>query len=191
MKNKQTITVIRSDRRSISLEITPAGEVIVRAPKRMPEAEIRRFVKEKSSWLEKHLSKRAAEQELLEAEGFFTDAEITQMKKLAKQIIPAKVAYFARLMGVTYERIAIRKQKTKWGSCSRDGNLNFNCLLMMAPPEVLDYVVVHELCHRLEMNHSARFWAQVERVLPEYKKPKKWLKEHGNALMMRMHGAEE
>lgn len=188
---KQPITVIRSDRRSISLEITPAGEVLVRAPRRMPEAEIKRFVKEKSSWLEKHLAKREADKEVLQAEGFFTDAEIARLTKLAKQIIPAKVAYFARVMGVTYGRIAIRKQKTKWGSCSRDGNLNFNCLLMMAPPEVLDYVVVHELCHRLEMNHSARFWALVECVLPDYKKPKKWLKEHGGALMLRMHGAEE
>ena len=107
---------------------------------------------------------------------------------LAKQVIPEKVAYYARIMGVTYGRISIRKQKTRWGSCSREGNLNFNCLLMMTPPEVLDYVVVHELSHRLEMNHSARFWAQVEKVMPDYRVPRKWLKEHGGKLMMRMYG---
>jgi len=190
-KEKVTIQIIRSDRRSISLEITPAGEVLVRAPRRMPEAEIRRFVQEKSSWLTKHLAKREADKATLETEGFFTEEEIKRLCKLAKKIIPEKVAYYARLMGVTYGRIAIRKQKTKWGSCSQDGNLNFNCLLMMAPPEVLDYVVVHELCHRLEMNHSARFWALVERVLPNYRISKKWLKEHGSRLMMRMHGTIE
>ena len=86
-------------------------------------------------------------------------------------------------VGVTYGRITIRNQRTRWGSCSAKGNLNFNCLLMKAPPEVLDYVVVHELCHRLEMNHSPRFWAQVERVLPDYKVSRKWLREHGNELM--------
>lgn len=188
---KQPITVIRSDRRSISLEITPAGEVLVRAPRRMPEAEIRKFVQEKSSWLTKHLAKREADKAALETEGFFTEEEIKRLCKLAKQIIPEKVAYYARLMGVTYGRIAIRKQKTKWGSCSQDGNLNFNCLLMMAPPEVLDYVVVHELCHRLEMNHSARFWAKVEHVMPNYRVPRKWLKDNGGRLMMRLHGTIE
>ena len=70
-----------------------------------------------------------------------------------------------------------------FGHLTAKGNLNFNCLLMKAPPEVLDYVVVHELCHRLEMNHSPRFWAQVERVLPDYKVSRKWLREHGNELM--------
>ena len=97
----------------------------------------------------------------------------------------------ARLMGVNYGQVSIRKQKTRWGSCSREGNLSFNCLLMMAPPEVLDYVVVHELSHRLEMNHSSRFWTQVEQVIPDYSKPRKWLNEHGGRLMLRMHGTSD
>ena len=190
-REKLTIQIIRSARRSISLEITPAGEVLVRAPRRMPEAEIRRFVEEKSSWLKRHLAKREENKVLLQAEGFLSEAEVARLSKLAKKIIPEKVAYFARLMGVSYGRIAIRKQKTKWGSCSREGNLNFNCLLMLAPPEVLDYVVVHELCHRLEMNHSAKFWAGVERVMPNYRVPRKWLKDNGGRLMMRLHGTGE
>jgi predicted metal-dependent hydrolase len=87
---------------------------------------------------------------------------------------------------VSYGRITIRNQKTRWGSCSGKGNLNFNCLLMLAPPEVLDYVVVHELCHRREMNHSPRFWALVEQVLPDWRQRRQWLKTHGDALMRRM-----
>ena len=188
---KQTIKIIRSNRRTISLEITRTGEVLVRAPKHMPEAEIQRFVRDKSGWLQKHLQKRETEQKALKEEGRFTEREIKKLQALAKQVFPEKVAYYARLLGVTYGRISIRKQKTRWGSCSREGNLNFNSLLMMAPPEVLDYVVVHELCHRLEMIHSARFWAQVERVIPDYRKPRKWLKEHGSQLMLRMHGTSD
>lgn len=181
------IHIIRSNRRTISLEITSAKQVIVRAPWHMPESEIERFVKEKEAWLTRNLQKQIETEQEVREIGRFTDQEIKNLTRLAKQIIPEKVSYYARLMGVTYGRISIRKQKTRWGSCSREGNLNFNCLLMMVPPEVLDYVVVHELSHRLEMNHSKRFWEQVEKILPNYRTPRKWLKENGNQLMMRMH----
>ena len=93
--------------------------------------------------------------------------------------------YFAPQVGVSYGRITIRNQKTRWGSCSGKGNLNFNCLLMLTPPEVIDYVVVHELCHRKEMNHSKAFWDQVERILPDYKVSEAYLKKEGGAIMAR------
>jgi predicted metal-dependent hydrolase len=86
-------------------------------------------------------------------------------------------------MGVTYGRITVRSQKTRWGSCSSTGNLNFNCLLMLAPEQVVDYVVVHELCHRLHMNHSADFWKLVAAYLPDYARWRKWLKENGEELL--------
>ena len=89
-------------------------------------------------------------------------------------------------MGVDYGRITIRAQHTRWGSCSAQGNLNFNCLLMLTPDDVKAYVVVHELCHRKEMNHSARFWAEVERVLPGYRESRRWLRENGGALICRL-----
>ncbi len=187
----QNIKLIRSDRRTISLEIASTEQVIVRAPIHMTDAEIKRFIDLKSSWLAKHLHKKEKDMESLQEEGCFTEREIERLEALAKQVIPEKVDYYARLMGVTYGRISIRRQKTRWGSCSREGNLNFNCLLMMAPPEVLDYVVVHELSHRLEMNHSARFWAQVEKTMPDYRGPRKWLKEHGGRLMLRMSGTKK
>ena len=90
------------------------------------------------------------------------------------------------MVGVTVGRVTIRNQKTRWGSCSTKGNLNFNCLLMLCPEEVRDYVVVHELCHRKELNHSARFWAEVEKILPDYCIKRKWLKEHGIEIIGRM-----
>ena len=99
---------------------------------------------------------------------------------------PKRVKYFAELMGVEYGGITIRNQKTRWGSCSGKKNLNFNCLLMLTPDDVKDYVVVHELCHLIEMNHSPRFWAEVERILPDFKKSRLWLKRNGGAIIGRM-----
>lgn len=176
------ITILRSNRKTISLEITKAGEVLVRAPKHLSDKKIQEIVEAKDKWIQKHLQKREEEQSLYETEEKITQEELNKLARLAGEVIPSKVAYYARLMGVTYGRITIRCQKTRWGSCSSKGNLNFNCLLMLAPPEVLDYVVVHELCHRLEMNHSAEFWRHVERVLPDYKTQRKWLKTMGGKL---------
>ncbi len=114
--------------------------------------------------------------------------DIRALAAEALEVIPKRVAYYAPLMGVTCNRITIRNQKTRWGSCSSKGNLNFNCLLMLCPPEVIDSVVVHELAHRREMNHSKRFYAHVLRVYPEYYKWNKWLKDNGPALIRRMTG---
>lgn len=112
--------------------------------------------------------------------------EIQALADKALKVIPERVKYYAPKVGVTYGRITIRNQRSRWGSCSAKGNLNFNCLLMLTPPEVIDSVVVHELCHRKEMNHSDRFYAEVLRVFPEYHKWNKWLKENGSTLMQRM-----
>jgi len=89
-------------------------------------------------------------------------------------------------VGVDYGRITIRSQRTRWGSCSAKGNLNFNCLLMLCPEEVRDYVVIHELCHRKELNHSPKFWAEVEKVCPDHARQRKWLKENGGSLIARL-----
>ena len=114
-----------------------------------------------------------------------TEKDIRELADRALVYIPERVKYFAPQVGVSYGRITIRNQKTRWGSCSGKGNLNFNCLLMLTPPEVIDYVVVHELCHRKEMNHSKAFWDQVERILPDYKKSVAYLKKEGSAIMAR------
>lgn len=116
----------------------------------------------------------------------FTEAELKEMTKKAKEIIPERAAYYAPLVGVDYGRITIRHQRTRWGSCSAKGNLNFNCLLVLTPPEVLDSVVVHELCHRKYMNHSAAFHTLLDEVFPAYKSARKWLIAHEAELIGRL-----
>lgn len=97
----------------------------------------------------------------------------------AKQILPARVEQYRRQLGETIGTVRIKNVKSRWGSCSSKRNLNFNWRLVMAPPEVLDYVVVHELCHLRQMNHSAAFWSLVEEILPDYKRRRDWLKTCG------------
>lgn len=182
------IKIIRSSRKTLSLEITKEAEVLVRAPYRMKQAEIESFIQKKSDWIMKHLEtmqERLAEREA-HPEKRMSMEDIQRLADEAVKVLPEKVKQYAPIVGVAYGRITIRNQRTRWGSCSSKGNLNFNCLLMLAPDEVQDYVVVHELCHRLEMNHSPGFWKEVERVLPDYRLAKQWLEEHGEELMSRM-----
>ena len=182
MEKIVNVNLIRCRRRSVGIRIEGTGEIIVRAPLRMPEAEIMKVLESKRSWIEKTLQKV----ELREQEPKLTRAEVDALADQALKVIPLKVAERAKQIGVTYGRITIRNQKTRWGSCSAQGNLNFNCLLMLCPEDVIDYVIVHELCHRKELNHSARFWSEVERILPDYKKPLKWLKNEGQTIISRI-----
>ncbi len=174
--------IIRSSRKTIAIQITPDGHVFVRCPNRMPAEDIHKFVQSKSHWIQKHLCAQSAWPQL----PAFTAEELHTLASRALEIIHQRVAHFAPKVGVTYGRITIRNQRSRWGSCSTQGNLNFNCLLMLTPPEVLDYVVVHELCHRKEMNHSKRFWDEVQKILPNYDAQRKWLKENGNSLISRL-----
>ena len=173
--------IIKSDRKTIAIQIKPDGQVVVRCPKRMRIEEARRFTESKADWIEKHLAKRPPQDV-----AKYTPKEIEQLREQARKLVTERVRYFAPIIGVSYGQIAIRTQHTRWGSCSGKGNLNFNCLLALVPPEVLDYVVVHELCHRKELNHSERFWRQVERILPDYKVRKVWLKNKGTGLIARL-----
>ena len=174
------IKLIRSRRKTLVIEITPDAKVVVRAPLKVPVTEINRFIGEKADWIDKHIKmmeKRKEERKSADRQPL-SKQEIKLLTTKAKRILPERVRYYAEIMGVEYGRITIRMQKSRWGSCSSKKNLNFNCLLMLTPQEIIDYVVVHELCHLKEMNHSPRFWAEVEKVLPDYKERRKWLRDH-------------
>lgn len=168
------ITIIRSNRRTLALQITADGRVIARAPLLMSERDILRFAESKSDWIEAHLTRRQAAGDILSP---FTTAEMESLAQKAHSIIPQRVAYYAPLLGVSVGHITIRFQHTRWGSCSSKGNLNFNAVLAALDDELLDYVVIHELCHRRQMNHSPRFWAEVARVCPDWRARRERLKQ--------------
>lgn len=174
--------IIRSDRKTVGLQITPQG-LVVRAPRRVSDAEIQRLVTAREAWIQKHVLRMQEQQSRVVR---LTDGELEELKKRARVLIPARVAYYADLIGVSYGKITIRCQHKRWGSCSSTGNLQFNCLLLLAPPLVLDSVVVHELCHRKQMNHSAAFYREVYRIFPDYDRCRLWLRENGDALLARV-----
>ena len=184
-ENRMSIEVIRSRRKTLCAEIQQ-GRLIVRAPLRSSDQEIRRFLEEKQQWIQKHLAQSQAREEAKKLIPVLTEEEIRFLMQQAKMLIPQRVSYYARLLGVTYGRITVRCQRTRWGSCSSSGNLSFNCLLMLAPRDVVDSVIVHELCHRKHMNHSDAFYAEVLRVFPDYRAQNGWLKKNGPLLMARL-----
>lgn len=187
-EEKEKIAVIKSSRRTMSMEVRPDGSILVRAPFRASAEEIGNFVCSHKSWVEKQrirIWKRADEIRLAD-QNPLSPEDIRLLADQALRELPPRIAAYAGQMGVTYGRVTIRNQKTRWGSCSSKGNLNFNCLLMLTPREVQDYVIVHELSHRKEMNHSPKFWEVVEEVLPDYKKRRKWLRENGSVIIRRM-----
>jgi len=156
-------TLIRSPRKTLAIYIRPGGLVEVRAPMRCAVREIDRFLASKEKWI---IEKQALV--LARAEPQEDPALEAQCRRLAKEVLPGKVAHYAALMGVQPARIKITGAKTRWGSCSAKGNLNFSWRVMLADDDAIDYVVVHELAHLMEMNHSPRFWAIVAQYYPDY-----------------------
>ena len=179
------VHVIKSSRKTVSIELKN-DEIIVRAPKRMCNDEIQAVVAKKRSWIEKHYLVMQERQNNFRQLAPYTKEELNELTEKARTVIPQKVKEYAERIGTDYGHITIRHQRTRWGSCSSKGNLNFNCLLMLFPDEVIDSVVVHELCHRKHMNHSAAFYREVETVFPQYHACQEWLKENGAAYLYRL-----
>lgn len=165
---------IRSRRKTIEIQIREDGVVVVRTPYSVPQRQVERFVEERREWI---LKNQETLREARNKRTVITEDMRREGVEKALKIFPERVEYYARKMGISYGRITIREQKTRWGSCSSKGNLNFNWKLTLMPMEILDYVVVHELAHRREMNHSKDFWKIVEQVLPDYQERRKQLRE--------------
>ncbi|MFA4967493.1 MAG: SprT family zinc-dependent metalloprotease [Candidatus Margulisiibacteriota bacterium] len=219
---EENIKIIRSRRRTISIQIHDDASLVVRAPRQVPDEFIYDFIKKKAAWIKKNqeLIKQKflsrPQKEFTEGETFLFLGEIyrlqlsddispplhfdegfilskhhaDQAKKLfvkwyreqAFQIIYMRVGHLSEKAGLSCAKIKIRENKHTWGSCSGKNNLNFNWRLIMAPPGVIDYVIIHELAHLKERNHSKRFWARVKEMFPNYIYPKRWLKENSHLL---------
>lgn len=177
--------LIRSNRKTIGLEIREGG-LIVRAPQRASAEEIEKAIQAHWNWIQEHMRKSRERMESTAGIRPLTNEELQELGQRAAKYLPARIREYAARLGVNPSRVTIRAQRTRWGSCSSKGSLNFNCLLMLTPPEVIDSVVVHELCHLIEMNHSARFYREVYRVFPEYDRWHGWLREHQAELLARL-----
>lgn len=179
---------ILSDRRSMAIQVRD-GSLIVRAPFGFPMQEAILFLQERQNWILQKLAQSRAASQLAQQQPACTGLNEQQKKSLemhyralAREVLFNRITYYLPKTGGQYTSITIREQKTRWGSCSARGTLSFNWRLILAPPVVLDYVVVHELCHLQHMDHSAAFWHAVSHVMPDYKIRRKWLKVHGQEL---------
>ena len=182
------VEVRRSKRKSAAIKITADMQIVVFVPLYVSDNEIERMVISKSKWIDEHMLKVQStidERSKLEK---ITFEQLKELEDQAVEYIPKRVKYYAEKENFVYNKITIKNLVSRWGSCSTKGNLNFNCLLMLTPDYVIDYIVVHELCHLREMNHSEKFWAKVEKIMPDYQRAELWLKQNGGNLISRMRG---
>ena len=182
------VEVRRSKRKSAAIKITADMQIVVFVPLYVSDNEIEKMVILKSKWIDEHMLKvqsRIDERSKLEK---ITFEQVKELADQAVEYIPKRVKYYAEKENFVYNKITIKNLVSRWGSCSTKGNLNFNCLLMLTPDYVIDYIVVHELCHLREMNHSEKFWAEVEKIMPDYQRAEIWLKQNGGNLISQMRG---
>lgn len=222
--NLKISQIIRSNRKSFGLELTPGGRLIVRAPKFATDAQIRAIVTQKASWIAKararlasqypnlkpktftpgetfwylgeqyHLRLTNRQHPLLDLDGAFHLARhaqhqakqvfISWYREETRQITRGLIESYTKHYGVKVNGVRITSARTRWGSCSGKGNLNFTYRLCMAPLSVVEYVVVHELAHLKVANHGKAFWAEVAGIYADYQKPRAWLKQHGPILTL-------
>ena len=158
--------IIRSDRRSIAIQVDAECNITVRAPLKMSDKEVEAFVIQKKEWLENAVAEQMKKAKSVKT---YSDDDIKILRKKAKQIIPQKVAYFSSIMGVKPTDVKINSAKKRYGSCSSKNSLNFSLFLMDKDEKFIDYVVVHELAHIVHHNHSKAFYSLIEKYMPDYK----------------------
>ena len=168
----ESYELIRSDRRTVAVEITRDGRVLVRAPRRLPQTAIDGFLQRHEGWIARQVEKRRATPPPPEP----TAAEIAALKARARAVLPGKVDLWARRMGVTPTGVKITAARKRYGSCSGKNSLSFSCFLANYPPQAIDLVVVHELCHIRVKNHGPDFYALLEQYLPDYRERKQLLR---------------
>ncbi len=178
MKNNNNFEIIRSKRKTLALEIDSQANLIIRAPRLMPLFLIKKFIQKKQNWITK--KQKLIQTRNLEIKSLPSKRQIS--KNQAEQILKPRVQHYAAILKLKYQKIKITSAQKRWGSCSVQNNLNFPLRLALAPNEIINYVVVHELCHIKYKNHSQNFWNEVAQIMPDYKKHRKWLKNKGYLL---------
>jgi predicted metal-dependent hydrolase len=164
--------------RRARIELPPGRGPLLVVPRGTTREEVEALLEGWRPWLDRQLARRARVPPLELPPLAEEEARIVTLERAARVAHEESPA-----LGVDPRRIRIADQRTRWGSCSAKGTLSFSWRLALAPWEVLDYVVVHELCHLRELNHGARFWALLESVRPRYREPKAWLDRHGHELL--------
>lgn len=159
----------------LRLAVGHDGTLVVTAPKIYPVFLIKQFIISKTKWLVTAINKQKNSHSLFKIKH--TDKQIKEYKKQARKIVLDRLEYYNQFYNLKYNKIFIRNQSTRWGSCSSARNLNFNYRICLLPAELADYLVVHELCHLAEMNHSRAFWTTVEKTIPDYKDRRKLLRK--------------
>ena len=177
---------LRLSKRSkrVRLAVHSDGRCIVSAPVRASQRMIEQFVWSKAEWIRERVAYFASRPPVDNA--FKAGGTVTEYKKYRAQalaLVQERLVYFNQFYGYSWENIVIRNQKTRWGSCSKKGNLNFNYKIALLPPAMSDYIIVHELCHLGEFNHSANFWNLVARTIPDYKAIREALKKNNLDLL--------
>lgn len=166
-----TIRVVRAKTHYIRIKVEPDGKVSATIPTYATLISLKALIDKNRSSLRKSIAK-------LPEFHRYTDDQIKQIRKKAKEYFPVRVEYFAKKYGYKYNKLSFRNQKTRWGSCSSDNNISLNIALITMPPDLIDYVILHELTHTIEKNHSAAFWSKLEQVCPNYKELRKELHSH-------------
>ena len=175
-----TPIIIKSARRTAVIEIKQNGDVVVRVPRSMETVDINRFIERSEKKIERYLNRLPKNENVQK----LTDKEKKNLATSCTEKFLPRVEYFADVMGVSFSKITFRAQKTRWGSCSKDGNISLNILLYYLDESLSDYIIVHELSHRKQMNHSKKFWENVEKILPDYRDRRKKLRQTANNLFI-------
>ena len=163
--------IIYTKRRTLCLQVKNDLKVVVRSPKGVSKKSIEKFVLDHTDWIYTQIE-RIKSMPIIPQDA----SEIDDLKRKTKEIIAPRIEFYSQLMNLKPHRVSISSAKKRFGSCSSRGNLNFSFRLAIYPPEAIDYVIVHELAHMKEMNHSKKFWAIVEKYLPDYKERQKLLR---------------
>ena len=169
--------VVYSERKTIAITFDKDGSLLLRAPIGTKKKKLESIIQDHAAWIDKHQA-RAIQK--AEAEENLTLESISALKQAAKKQLIPLTEYYAKLLGVSYGKITVTSAKTRFGSCSSEGNIAYSYRLMLFPSEAQEYVVVHELCHRIHMNHSPAFYRTIEKILPDYKERRKLLKRIPN-----------